>query len=337
VTLVGDEPVPPYQRPALSKALLSGACSGDDLHLRLPGWFDDHGIDLRLGCRVDRIDRRTALVRGRELTWEHLVIATGARPRVLPLLRPAAPHYLRTLDDARALRGRLGPGVRLAVVGAGLVGAEVASTARNLGCEVTVVDEAAGPVAGIVGRAPSALLFERWRRAGVVGRFESTVASVTRDELQLTDGARIRFDVLLAAVGAEPHAGLIRPRGAIVTDTCGRTGLRNVFACGDVARFGGRSGGHWAAAAGQAAAVASAILGEPQPYVEPGYFWSDQFGVRLQMIGGGPPAATALEIEGDDESFAVRYFDAAGRTVGVLLVNRSAEIGAVRRELAAAA
>jgi len=334
VTLVGDEPVPPYERPAVSKELLAGTRSAEDLYLRSAGWLAEKEIDLLLGCRVERVDLRKARVGGRELAWEHLVLATGARARRLPGIPEA--HLLRTLDDARALREHLGPGIRLAVVGAGLVGAEAASTALSLGCDVTIVDPALGPLIHIIGHIPAALLADRWRRAGVETRFGSSIATATTDELRLTDGTRIDFDVLLVAVGVEPAAELVRPGGCIPTDAYGRTGLKHVYACGDVARFGGRPSAHWTAAGGQAAAVASAILGEPKPYVDPGYFWSDQFGVRLQMVGD-PSNAVSVELEGDEGSFSVRYRDAEGQTPAVLLVNRPAEVGPARRELAAAA
>lgn len=336
VTLVGEEPVPPYERPALSKELLAGTRSAADLHLRPADFLAEQEIELVLGCCVERVDPagRTALVAGRQLAWEHLVVATGARPRRLPGLPEAL--VLRTLDDAWILRERLGPGVRLAVLGAGLVGAEAASTALSLGCEVAIVDPACGPLIHVIGEGPSALIADRWRRAGAVVHFESMVTTATSDELLLTDGTCIGFDVLLVAVGVEPAAELVHPGGAIPTDACGRTRLESVYACGDVARFAGRPSAHWTAAAGQAAAVASAILGEPTPYGDPGYFWSDQFGIRLQMVGDSSNAHT-VELEGDEESFSVRYRDVQGRILAVLLANRPAEVGPARRELAAAA
>lgn len=336
VTLVGDEAVPPYERPALSKELLAGTRSSDDLSLRSTDWLAEQQIELRLGCRVERVDPagRTALVGGKELAWEQLVLATGARARRLPELPEA--KVLRTLDDARSLREQLAPGVRLAVLGAGLVGAEAASTALTLGCNVTIIDAASGPLVHIIGDAASALVADRWQQAGAVTRFESRVAAAAPGELRLLDGTSVAFDVLLVAVGAEPESGLACVRGGVATDACGRTGFDNVFACGDVARFAGRPGGHWTAAAGQAAAVAAAILGEPRPYADPGYFWSDQFGLRLQMVGDAT-TADSHELEGHETSFSVRYRDEQKRTVAVLLANRPAEVGVARRELAAAA
>jgi len=334
VIIVGDERTPPYERPALSKHVLAGARDGGELALRSADWLAGREIELRLGSAVERVGDRTAFVAGRELTWDHLVLATGARARRLPRL-PFA-HVLRTLDDARALRDRLAPGVRLAVIGAGLVGAEAASSALSLGCHVTVVDPAPAPMAQLLGQAPSALLADRWRRVGVDVRFGVTVSAATPNELLLSDGNRVALDVLLVAVGVDPASELVRGGSAIATDACGRTGLANVYACGDVARFGGRSGGHWTAAAGQAVAVASTILGEPTPYSDPAYFWSDQFGMRLQMVGEAANAA-ATELEGDEESFSARYRDAHGNTVGILLGNRPIEVAAARGELAAAA
>jgi 3-phenylpropionate/trans-cinnamate dioxygenase ferredoxin reductase component len=128
ITVVGDEPAFPYERPALSKEILTGTRTPEEKMLRPSGWWAEHSIDVRTGERVDAVDvrRHTALVGGHEIPWSHLVLATGARPRRLPGL-PETAHVLRTIDDALALRARLVPGARLVVVGAGLIGAEVAS------------------------------------------------------------------------------------------------------------------------------------------------------------------------------------------------------------------
>jgi 3-phenylpropionate/trans-cinnamate dioxygenase ferredoxin reductase component len=337
VTIVGEEPVPPYERPALSKEFLSGSRSAGALQLRSGTDLAGRGIDLLLGSRVERVEGREAIVAGRRLGWEHLVLATGARAR-----RPSSTAWprealvLRTIDDAHALRRRLVAGARLTVVGAGLVGAEVASTALSLGCHVSVVDPGAGPLAGTVGAPVAALLADRWRAQGVSAHFGTAVAVAEERELLLESGARLGFDVLLLAIGAEPVGELLGDPGAVPTDACGRTRREHVYACGDVARFAGRPGGHWTAAAGQAAAVASAILGSPVPYDDPGFFWSDQFGLRLQMVGAAA-GAVSTELAGGRDSFSARYFDRGARMVGVLLANRPHEVGAARRELRAAA
>ncbi len=337
VTVVGAERSDPYERPALSKEILSGKRTPADALLRPPAWWLEQSIELLTGATVEAVDatRRVALVAGRELGWDHLVLATGARPRVLPRL-PATAHVLRTLDDALELRAKLSPGARLAVVGAGLIGAEVASSALALGCEVTLVDAAPTPLLAAVGAKIGGELAGRWRRLGATLHLGTQIARADETTLELADGTRLDYDVLLIAVGAAPAGELGGANGEILTDACGRTARPRVYACGDVAAFGRNRVEHWTAAAGQGAAVARTIVGEPTPYEEVPYFWSDQFGLRLQMIGDRA-AAVATELEGDVDSFSARYLDASGRIVAVLLANRGAQVATVRREVAAVA
>jgi len=320
LTLVGEEPEPPYERPALSKELLRGERAPADLHLRPPGWWDDRGVELLLGRRVEAVEpaQRRAWIDGREHAYESLVLATGARAR------PLGGHaVLRTLDDAVRLRERLSRSRRLTVIGAGFLGAEVASTAVELGLEVTLADVEPLPLSRVAGPEVGELLAARYRATGV--------------ELHLGAPFRPQSDVpVLAAVGAEPAGELLGGAGPIPTDACGRTALRGVFACGDVAAFGGVRVEHWTSAAAQGATVARTILGEPVPLREQPYFWSDQFGLRLQMIGTAS-GWTSVELDGSSDAFRARYVDAGGRTVAVLLANRATEVAAARRELAEAA
>ena len=306
IVLAGDEPHPPYERPALSKELLAGA--RDDVSLRPWSFWAEQGIELRLGTRVEAVDlhRRTALVGGGEVCWDSVVLATGARLR--------RPQGLRTLADALALRERLAPGVRLAIAGGGFVGTEVASTALALGAEVTLVEAAEVPFEAILGREVGETLTARYRAHGIDVRTGTT-------ELP-------PHDVVLYAIGVEPVRELVPWLGS---DACGRTVHPGVYACGDVTGTG-----HWTAAAGQAATVARAILGEDRPYREPLYVWSDQFGLRLQLVGE-PRAAVRVELEGGDDSFRARYLDGEGRLRAALLANRPREVAELRRELALAA
>ena len=153
ITLVGAEHVGPYERPALSKEFLAGTRAEEDLFLRPPGAWGDRGIDLRLGSPVESVDlhRRIVLIRGRELAWSHLVLATGARARRLPGTAFPNVHHLRTLADAVALRAAVRRDSRLVVIGAGFVGAEVASTATGLGAKVTLIEAETAPLARVAG------------------------------------------------------------------------------------------------------------------------------------------------------------------------------------------
>jgi 3-phenylpropionate/trans-cinnamate dioxygenase ferredoxin reductase component len=345
VILVGEETTPPYERPALSKEFLTA--ERECVELRPADFWEARGIELKLGRRVERIDvaRRTA---GPGLRWDALVLATGARARRLPSPLPDGVLTLRTVEDAKALRGELLPGRRLAIIGAGFIGAEVASTARALGVEVELVDLAEAPLERVLGKEVGALLAARFAAHGVglrlgrgLERFLTNPAGRVRG-LELRDGSHLRCDAALLAIGAEPAVELFAgERTGIPTDACGRTGIEGVFACGDAAASWRPSLGrhlrvdHWTSAAGQAAAIAHAILGRERPYDDVPYFWSDQFGLRLQHVGHAEEWA-AVEIDGTELSFTARYLDGRGRLVAALLANRPREVGQLRRELAAA-
>ncbi len=320
--IVGAEPVPPYERPALSKEHLSGERKAASLELRPRTFWDEHGIELLLSRRVVSWDAqaRTATTgRGEELAWDALVLATGATPRMLPGWEHA--HVLRTLADADRLRRRLHPGARVAVVGAGFVGTEVASTALALGCSVQLLDVAHVPLERVLGPEVGELLAGRYADAGVELRLGAPV-----------EPRELEADVVLLAVGVA-----VDP---IRTDACGRTETPGIYAAGDVAEAWHPLLGrrlrveHWTSAAGQGAAVAHAILGEERPHAALPYFWSDQFGLRLQYVGHAESWAS-VELDGDPGSFVARYRDEAGETVAALAVNRPAEVGKLRTELTA--
>jgi 3-phenylpropionate/trans-cinnamate dioxygenase ferredoxin reductase subunit len=318
--LVGAEPVPPYERPALSKEHLAGERDAASLELRPRAFWDEHGIELLLSRRVVSWDARAQTAttdRGEALAWDALVLATGATPRMLPGWEHA--HVLRTLGDAAVLREKLRPGARVAVVGAGFVGTEVASTALGLGCSVTLLDVASVPLERVLGPEVGRLLAERYAGAGVELRLGAPV-----------EPAQVEADVVVLAVGVSVDA--------IRTDACGRTEIPGVYAAGDVAEAWHPLLGrrlrveHWTSAAGQGAAVAHAILGEERPHETLPYFWSDQFGLRLQYVGHAE-RWDEVELEGEPGSFVARYLE-HGRTVAALAVNRPEEVGRLRTELA---
>jgi 3-phenylpropionate/trans-cinnamate dioxygenase ferredoxin reductase subunit len=303
IVLAGDEPHPPYERPALSKELLAG--TRDEIGLRPRGHWRQLDVELRLGTRVGRVRATEALVGTEPLNWNHLVLATGARPR--------RDGSLRTLTDARRLRARLTPGAHLVIVGAGFIGCEVASTARALGAAVTVVEAAGAPLARVLGPDVGAVLADRMRTYGV--------------DLRLGTTAIPPHDVLLWATGVDPDRRLA-PN--LRVDACGRTQYPQVYAAGDVVGTG-----HWTAAAGQAKAVAHAIIGDDRPYVDPPYVWSDQFGLRLQLVGD-PTEATRVALDAKGETFRADYHNDSGLHVATLLANRPGDVADARRHLAAA-
>jgi 3-phenylpropionate/trans-cinnamate dioxygenase ferredoxin reductase subunit len=346
VVLAGDESRAPYERPCLSKEFLAGA--RENVLMRDENYWAERDIELLLGRRIESIDliHRSA---GEGLDWDAVVIATGARPRRLPFAAPAGVHVLRTAADAVALREDLGPGRRLAIIGAGFVGVEVASTALGLGADVTLVDVARAPLERVLGREVGELLSARYRAHGVDLRLDTGLNAFVEGRdgrvaaITLSDGASVPCDAVLVAIGAEPAGELVAAgRNGILTDGCGRTEIPGVYACGDVATAWRASLGrrvrveHWTSAAGQGAAVAHAILGEECPYDDLPYFWSDQFGLRLQHVGHAEEWH-AIELEGDPDCFSARYLDREERLLAALLANRPREIAGLRRELAAAA
>jgi 3-phenylpropionate/trans-cinnamate dioxygenase ferredoxin reductase component len=359
LVLAGGESHAPYERPALSKELLSGARDAASLALRDTATWPSAGIALRLGSPVVRIDfaRRHAVTRsGCTLAYDVLVVATGARPRRHPVLS-ALPgvHHLRTLDDATRLRGRLVAATRLAIVGAGLIGAEVASTVRALGVTPTLIEAAPTPLVRAFGSEVGALLAERWRTAGVAVRTGVQITAARQDRrgrvtaLVLEDGTSVACDHVLVSIGAVPATRLVAghldlaPDGGIATDACGRTSAPGVFACGDVASWhrieigGGLRAENWTSAAHQAAIVARTILGEGPPATSaPLYAWSDQFGLRLQHVSTGA-AWQHVEIELGAEDFEAHYLDPDGHLVAALVANRPRAVAGLRRDLATAA
>lgn len=330
LVLVGEEPFPPYERPALSKEFLAGERSVEDLLLRPESFWVDRRIELALGERVVSIDSRAGTAtthRGTVFRWNALVLATGARPRRLPFPAPPGVHVLRTVAEASALRDELVSDRRLVVVGGGFVGAEVASTARALGLEVTMLEQGPAPFVRLLGEELGALLLARYRAHGVdvragtrVAEFRAAASGKLRSVV-LADGREVACDVAVVAVGVEPALELSSPNST-----------RPIHVCGDA----GGGPGHWTSAAASGVDLGRRLLGLAPLPRQPAFFWSDQFGWRIQLVGD-PAGATAVELDGDRESFVARYLTVSGEAVAVLAANRPAAVGAFRRELAFAA
>ena len=345
ITLVGAELHPPYERPALSKEFLAGTRS--ELALQPPAYWEDNDISLRLGTRVDRIEvaQKLAWTAGTAIGWDTLVLATGARPRQLPGLSGPGVHVLRTLADARSLRAHLIPGRRLVIAGAGFIGTEVASTALTLGLEVTLVDKGRLPFEGTLGAEVGRLLAHRYRAHGVDLLPETLVTRLSRDGagalrgVALSNGAELACDLLLVAAGAEPAGELLGLPAAITTDEAGRTALPAVYACGDAAAPWHPALArhlrleHWSSAFHQATTVARTILGHETSSAPSPYFWSDQFGFRLQHVGV-PAVWTCVALDAGPDSLEAHYLDSDDRLIAALLVNKPDAVSTLRRQLA---
>ena len=343
IRVVCAEPVAPYDRPPLSKELLFAG--GGDPAFRPASWYDEQDVELLLGRAAARLDvgaRRVVLEEdGLELGYDSLLIATGSRARRLPALvgRPNV-HVLRTLADAVGLRAALVPGARLAIVGAGFVGQEVAATARRLGADVTLIEAADVPLAHVLPRSLGDWFCSMHRAEGVrvelgvaVAEALPAVAGAPVRSLVLADGRSIVTDAVLVAVGVVPEtrwlAGSPLEGHGIAVDAGGRTAVPGVYAAGDVAGCD-----HWEPAARMGTAAARSILGLPVADGPPASFWSDQYGVRIQLVGEAA-GADVLEIDGSvDERNFTAVLGRHGALMGALLVGRPRELPLWRRRLA---
>ncbi|MDX2939312.1 NAD(P)/FAD-dependent oxidoreductase [Streptomyces ipomoeae] len=295
LTLLGDEPAAPYDRPPLSKEILSGAWAPDRLSLRTPADLDALGLDARYGHKAVGADvaaRTVLLSDGSEVRYDALIVATGVRPRRLPGT-PA--HVLRTLDDALALKARLGPGRTLAVVGAGFLGAEAASVAAGLGTRVTLLEPASVPLAHAVGEDVGRMLAQVHLDHGVDLRTGTGVSEVVPGGVKLSDGSLVEADTVLVAVGSRPNtewltgSGLRLDDGLVCDEFC--AAAPGVYGAGDVARWRNPLFGtsmrieHRTNAAQQGMVAARNLLGAQRPFAPVPYFWSDQYDMKIRAYG----------------------------------------------------
>jgi NADPH-dependent 2,4-dienoyl-CoA reductase/sulfur reductase-like enzyme len=362
VVLVGDEPHCAYERPPLSKEFLLGARSSGDLALAGAGCehLDRAGVEHRVGARVTRLaDDAVTLADGSQLPFDRLVLATGARPRTLDLPEVDANrvHVLRSLDDASRLRTALVPGSRLVVVGSGFVGAEVASSARTLGVDVTLVEAEEVPFARTLGAEVGTWLARRWHAHGVDLHTGDGVVGATMGApgpvlVELCSGATIAADHVLLAIGTVANDDLFHhawpghgaPGLGIPVDAVGRTPVARVFAVGDVALGAAAAPGsarrrveHWTDAAASAQRLARTLaLGDhaagppPVPYA-----WSDQFGARVQVAGRVEPGLRPSVEESTLDSLLVRYHDEHGDLRAIAAVGRADAVARYRSGRAA--
>jgi len=332
ITLVGEEPIPPYQRPPLSKAWLKGEADADSLALKPLEFYAEHDIDFRPGVRgvqLKRSDRTVVLSDGSTLSYDTLILATGARAIALPIAGAdlAGVLFLRTAADAEALKAAVGPGKTLAVVGGGYIGLEVAASGRALGAAVVVLEREARLLARVACPELSDFFRSYHETHGV--RFELGCSVVGFEGegrvtgVKLASGDVVPCDAVVVGVGAQPNdeiaadAGLATARGVVV-DLDARTSDSDIFAIGDVAHrpmpiYGERMFRMESVpnALEQAKQAAAAITGRPRPAGECPWQWSDQYDLKLQ-IAGYPFDADRIVLRGDPASAKFAVFHLKG-------------------------
>ncbi|HYB15609.1 MAG TPA: FAD-dependent oxidoreductase [Streptosporangiaceae bacterium] len=341
ITLIGAEARPPYDRPPLSKKVLTEA--GIDPSLRPD--FGALDVDFRPDEAATGLDAAVLLTTRGTYPFDHLVLATGALPVVLP--GDGRQRFLRSYDDALALRDLLRPGLRLAIVGAGWIGAELATAAVAHGCEVTVVEAGPAPVAAAIGALVGAQTARWYADAGVRLRLGTAVESVQPGGLALADGDWIAADEIVTAVGVRPAIGWLEGSGVrlengVAVDAGLRASRPGVYAVGDCAAFFSRRFGrqlrfeHWDVALHAPEVVAANVLGGDAVYDPVPYFWSEQFGRMVQYAGYHGDAERVIW-RGDPAGPAwAACWLAAGRLTAILTVNRPRDLQQGRRVIASA-
>lgn len=349
ITMVAAEAHLPYQRPPLSKDIL--ATDAPVLPVFRPEtYWKAQGVNLVLAnpaLRCAVADRSITLQDGRRLVYDRLLVATGARPRRLEMIegRGLPIHYLRTFDDALALRSALVPGGRVAIVGGGVIGLEVASAAVKRGCSVEVLEAGPRLLARALPEAVSSFMLDAHRSHGVRFHFDARIAGATSRALVLADGGQVAADLAVVGVGVDPCVetlaglGLDDPRGVEVDVHC-MTSVAGVFAAGDVTRQ--YSPWHdavlriesYANAQDQGACAAANMLGTTQEYRAAPWFWSDQYQINLQVLGN--PLRGTLHHRGTagDGRFSLASYE-DGRLFGAVTVNNGRDMAVLRRLVAA--
>ena len=350
LTLVGAEDRLPYDRPPLSKQVLAGDWEPDRVDFRLPDTLD---VELRLGSAASALDieeRALHLASGAELPYDGLIIATGAAPRRLPGSESIeGVHVLRTLDDCLAVRAAFEQGARVAVVGAGFIGCEVAATARRRGLEVSLIEALPLPLAGALNPEIGQACADLHRAHGVDLRCGVMVEGIDggqrAERLRLSDGSTVEADVVVVGIGVTPatawlqSSGLTLDDGVVCDSTC--MAAPGVYAAGDVARWYNPRYArpmrieHWTNAMEQGRAAARNLLAGPEdaePYDHLPYFWSDQYDTSIQLAGSTDGTDEFRVVRGslEDGEF-VALFRSGERIAGLLGFGLARDFARTRR------
>jgi 3-phenylpropionate/trans-cinnamate dioxygenase ferredoxin reductase component len=347
ILLIGDEPWRPYQRPPLSKQVLIEDPEPPILHFHTEQRYAELDIEMLLGTQVSSVDpnaHRVRLSDGRALGYDKLLLTVGGQARHLPVHGGDLALYLRTLEDARAIRARLEGAPRVLCIGAGVIGLEIASSARTRGCDVTVLEALPRAMGRAVSSEGAAYIESLHRDAGVALHFGVIVDGLDRegDTIVVTcrDGRRFSADLVVAGVGMQRNLSLaeaagVSLEGGIVVDEFGRSSDPDIYAAGDVTAFFHPLFGRrlrlesWRHAQNHGIAVGKAMCGDTTPYDDVPWFWTDQYKVNLQVAGLPADAArTVVRQGGPPGSFVAVHLAEDGSVLGVTAANNPREIRA---------
>ena len=347
ILLIGDEPWRPYQRPPLSKQVLTEDPEPPILQFHAEQRYAELNIEMLLGTTVSSIDpkaHRALAQDGRAFDYDKLLLTVGGQARHLPMHGSDFALYLRTLEDARAIRARLEGAPRVLCIGAGVIGLEVAASARTRGCEVTVLEALPRAMGRAVSPEGAAFIESLHRGAGVTLHFEVIVDRLDREDgaivVTCRDGHRFSADLVVAGVGMQRNLGLAEAaglslEGGIVVDEFGRSSDPDIYAAGDVTAFFHPLFGRrlrlesWRHAQNHGIAVGKAMCGDTTPYDDVPWFWTDQYKVNLQVAGLPADAVrTVVRQGGPPGSFVAVHLAEDGSVLGVTAANNPREIRA---------
>jgi 3-phenylpropionate/trans-cinnamate dioxygenase ferredoxin reductase subunit len=353
ITIVGAEERRPYERPDLSKAVIGGKKTPDDLFVHEEGWYGDNSVELLLGVRATGLDRERQVVTlddGRELAYDRLLLATGATPRQLRVPGADLPgvHYLRTAADSQALVAAIEAGSSVVVVGGGWIGLEIAAGAREKGLEVTVVEPQPSPLYGVMGPEVGELWAQLHRGHGVDVRTGLQVNAIQESDgrasgVLLDNGQIISADFVVVGVGAAPNLELaesagLTADGGVPVDGQLRTKDPHIWAAGDIALAQNAWAGrplrveHWANAKNQGAFAGRSMAGSEDVWAEPPYFYTDQYDAGMEYWGWADPRMDTVVLRGRpaEGSYVAAWLSQDGHVDAAMHVNQWDDSDAVK-------
>jgi 3-phenylpropionate/trans-cinnamate dioxygenase ferredoxin reductase subunit len=337
VLLLGSETERPYERPPLSKGLLLGTASRDEPFVHEESWYAGHDVDLRTGVTVTEIDPAAHTLRtgdGETIGYDKLLLTTGATPRTIAVQGVERALTLRTYADSDRISQRVREGTRLAVIGAGWIGLEVAAAARERGAQVTIVESASLPLQRVLGDRMASVFAQIHQEHGVNFRFDARIEEITADSVRLAGGEQIEADEVILAVGVAPNVGLAADAGlavdnGVLVDSHLRTSDPDIFAAGDIAAVDHPllhtrvRVEHWANALNGGPVAARSMLGQDAAQDFLPYFFTDQYDLGMEYAGWvAPDARPEVVVRGDlDRREFIAFWTQDGKVLAGMNVN----------------